>query len=405
MNTQLALRNLKLYLVFWLLREPLFWGPILIIFIQSASKMSLSEVYFMESACIIVAIILQVPTGALADLIGRKITMMIGVFLLIIMMIMFCSATTKLEMWLSNIVAFIGYSFISGADKALLYDSLLYLGREKEHRYLLGRFSGYSFLLSAGCSIICGWLAEVDLRLPLYLCLPPLVFNFALIWFFTEPPRQGERQGPDKRQKFSDYFLLMSKSVLFVANHRPVKWTIAFIAVVSVAGKLWFFSYNPYFQLVGLDLSSFGYIFCGLNLVAAVCSYQTQKIHDCLGDVGSQLAILSCLFLPIVLMGTFVLPMMAWLVVAQNFVRGYFNPFMTDFLNRHLDSENRATVLSIGSAVSEASQLVALLGFGFLLQTCQLATCLQILGVTVLVLGAFLLLMYFRIFKARAAAA
>ncbi|MEI6288661.1 MAG: MFS transporter [bacterium] len=394
MNKEKALRNVRLYAIFWMLKEPLFWGPVLIIFIQMASKMSLSEVYLMESACIVTAILLQVPTGALADLIGRKKTMMIGSGLLILMMLMFSCATTKWEMWLANIVAFAGYTFLSGADSALLYDSLRFLGRESEHRNLLGKMSGYRFVLVAVCALVCGWVSEINIRWPLYLCLPPLAINFLLLFFLTEPPYAG-----NKKYNSSGHFSLMKASVLFVANHKKVKWAIGFIVLVSVAGKLWFFSYNPYFQLVGLSLTKFGYIFCALNLVAAVSSYSTQKIHDRLGDVGSIIVILACLFVPILIMGTAVAPWAAWLVITQNFVRGYFDPFMTDFLNQYLDSENRATVLSVKSAVSELAQLIALLAFGGLLAVWSLPVCLQILGMTVLIGGAWLVFTYFRLFK------
>jgi len=392
MTTQQGWRNIKLYGIFWLLKEPLFWGPIVITFIQSISKMSLSEVYFMESACIIVAILLQAPTGALADKLGRKKTMIIGELLLVIMTLMFAAADSKLEMWLANIVAFAGYAFVGGADKALLYDSLKFLGLEKEHRRIIGKFYGRRFILVAGCSIAVGWLAEINIRIPLYMCLPPMAANLILVFFLTEPPHKNEQQ------KRENYFLFMLKSIVFVANHRAVKWTIAFTALVAMASKLWFFSYNPYFELVGLRLSDFGYIFAALNLVSALSSWLAHKIHHHLGDVGSQVMIVSCLFIPLMLMGAFPIAPFAWLVIVQNIVRGYLDPFMTDFLNQHLDSENRATVLSIGSGFSQLIEMFSLSGFGMALGILPLTTCLQLLGLTVLILGTILLMLYFKIF-------
>jgi len=100
-------------------------------------------------------------------------------------------------------------------------------------------------------------------------------------------------------------------------------------------------------------------------------------------------------------MGSFVIWPAALLVIVQNFVRGYFEPFINDFLQQYLDSENRATVLSIKSAVTSSVHVLSLLVFGWLLASWSLATCLQILGVSVLTFGAILIWSYRKIFVSK----
>ena len=312
------------------------------------------------------------------------------------MMLMFSLAESRLMMWLADIVCFAGITFVSGADSALLFDSLKFLGREGEHKKILGRALSWRYFLIAICSVVGGYLATINMRLPLFLCLPPMILNWLVAWWFTEAPFAGNSYY-DARE----HWRIMKTSVLFVANHLKVKWLISFMVLVSVAGKLWFFTYNNYFVEVGLPMWTFGWIFAALNVVAGVFSYRAHWLYSRLGDDISVIGVVLCLGLPILAMGSFVIWPAALLVIVQNFVRGYFEPFINDFLQQYLDSENRATVLSIKSAVTSSVHVLSLLVFGWLLASWSLATCLQILGVSVLTFGAILIWSYRKIFVSK----
>ena len=89
---------------------------------------------------------------------------------------------------------------------------------------------------------------------------------------------------------------------------------------------------------------------------------------------------------------------MVVLVLMQNVVRGYLKPFMGHFLHDHLDSDNRATVASVQSAVDGFGQVVLLGIFGLVLQVVSLPASLLLLGVFTLVAGGALLVAYPRVF-------
>lgn len=389
-----AERNVHLYYWFNALKESLFWGAVLIFYIQKVSGMSLSEIYLMESVCLSVAILVNIPTGALADLIGRKKLVNAGMLALIAMITMFSFAESRLTIWLANVMAFIGYSLVAGADSALLYDTLKFLGREDQHHRILSRSTAYRFYLAAICSIAAGYMAEIDIHWPVYAAIAPFVICLMISLRFTEPPLTEA-----SAYNLRSHWRLIWSSLIFVANHRRLKWIIALIVIVSVVSKLWFFTYNPYFEIAGLPLKSFGWIFFCLNLTAALSSHLSYRINARLGTEKSVLLIVSCLALPIIAMGSFVSQAAACLVLMQNVVRGYFSPFISDFMHKYLDSRNRATVDSIQSSVSQLVQMVALAAFGGLLKIATLPDCLIMLGSFALVSGAALWLSYRRIFR------
>ncbi len=393
MTTQEAEKNVRLYYWFRLLDEPLFWGPILITFISRVSGMSLSQIYVMESICVVGLFLLEIPSGALADLIGRRKTILIGSCLLFCDIMVFASAINPAMIWIANLIWVCGFSLISGADSALLYDTLKVLGRESEFKKIEGRAISYRLFLLAGCAITVGYLASINIRLPVYLSAGFKLLFVVVIYFFIEPPMT--RQG---RYNWREHLGLMKISILFVANHKNIKWIISFVVIIGVASKIWFFSYNPYFELVDLPLIYFGWLFCGLNIIAAISSFFSDWIARKIGDLGSIILILAVIGIPILLMGSYVAKIMVLLVLMQNIARGHLTPFIGHFLNQYLDSENRATVISIKSAVVSLGQFVMLGLFGWSLKLYNLPSCLQILGVFTLALSLVLIVSYWRIF-------
>jgi MFS family permease len=394
MTRKQAERNIRLYYWFQLFAEPFFWGPILILFLQEMAHMSLSQILVMESVVVSGLIFLEVPSGALADLIGRKKTIFMGVCLFTIDRVFFTIAFNPLMAWTGNIIWMVGYSLVSGADSAFLCDTLVVLGREDEFRKIQGRAISYRLAAIAVSSVFAGYLAEVHMRLPLAISLVTVFVNCFVVAKFKEPPRD-KMEGKQLR----DHWQLMKISVLFVANNMKVKWVIAFVVLIGAVSKVWFFTYNPYFVLVGLPVWTFGWIFFALGVIAAVSSYYADWLNKKIGDLVSVVVMILVIGIPIVLMGCIVTKAMAFIILLQNIVRGYIRPFTDHFLNSHLDSKNRATVLSIKSAAGSLGSTMMLGMFGWMVGLYPLPFCLKILGTFTLITGGIIILYYLKIFR------
>ncbi len=389
MEKKLVDRNLRLYAWFQALREPLFWGPVLITYIQQIGRMSLSQIYVMESIVVVAVMLLQIPGGAIADRLGRKRTMLIGMSILVLDSVLFGIGDSPAWMWAANLAWAFGYSLVSGADSALLYDTLATAGRTDDFKRIEGRTIAYRLLLMAFTSLSVGYLAGVNMRLPVLLGIPGILVAVGVVASMVEPPRT---------KSTAKHWDLMKLSVLFVANNRKVKWIIAYAVLLTVIGKVWFFTYNPYFELVDLPLSLYGWVFFGLNLVAAIFSGGAAWLAKRVPASTSITNMVLMTGASIVLMALVIAPAMVGLVLVQNVVRGYLKPFMGQFLHDHLDSENRATVASVQSAVDGFGQVVLLGIFGLVLQVASLPTSLLLLGVFTLAAGGALLVQYRSVF-------
>lgn len=142
MNKKHVRRNVVLYKLFVIFNEPLFWGPVVIASIQELGHMSLADIFFMESAVMVLCVLLNIPSGALADLIGQKTTIIIGRIFLLGSAIGFTTQYDPFTAWLANIMWAIGYSFQSGADVSFFYNFLKDNGLEKKFKKIEGCAGG-----------------------------------------------------------------------------------------------------------------------------------------------------------------------------------------------------------------------------------------------------------------------
>jgi MFS family permease len=380
MNDRECRRNLFLYRLYTTFNEPLFWGPIIIISLQKLAFMPLPDIYYMESAVLCISLLLDIPSGALADVIGRKRTVIIGRSFLFGSAFFFAIMSSPLQAWIGNILWAIGFSTQSGADTALLYDTLRECGRESEYKRIEGQAIGTRLLLVAFCSIATGLLADIHLRLPLCISLPFVLIPLVVSFFWKEPIRI-ENYSVEKQLN------LLKRGGLFVLHSVEVRWMVGFAALMATTSKLWFFTYNPYFELVGINISQYGVIFFLLNIVAWLSSHYAYKLESYMGERRSIVLMVLCVGAPILIMGFVPIWPFAYLVVVQNVVRGFMRPFVGDYMNRHIETDVRATVLSVQSSVSNLVSILGLAGFGFLIARFNLLNALIMLGLAVLSIG------------------
>lgn len=380
-------RNVFLYRLYVIFNEPLFWGPILTISLQRLAGMSLPEIYYMEAVVLCLCVALDAPSGAIADVIGRRRTIILGRIFLAGSIVCFALMTNALWAWIGNLLWAVGFTLQSGADTSLLYETLKEDGRESEYKTVQGQAVGTRFVLMAFTSLAVGFLAETDPRLPLYFCIPFVLVPLVAAFLWKEPILT-ERYSVGKQME------CLRQGIAFAFKSVQVRWMLGFAALILSTSKVWFFTYNPYFELVGVPLAHFGFIFFLLNIVAFLSSYYADRIESRLGERRCVLVAVLCVGGPIVLMALVPIHPFAYLVVVQNIVRGFMRPFLEDYIHHHITASDstvsiRATVMSLQTTVANLTAIVGLAGFGFLTGHLTLLTSLGILGFLCLALGGW----------------
>lgn len=91
----------------------------------------------------------EIPTGFLADIIGKKRSLLIGKGFIILYYLILIFSNNFAFIYISALIFGVGSTFISGTDEALLYDILLEDKNNKNTADYLGKFSAISIIILA----------------------------------------------------------------------------------------------------------------------------------------------------------------------------------------------------------------------------------------------------------------
>lgn len=388
------IRNIRVFYTHQLLLGlSALWAPILVIFQMQEVGLSLTQVMVGESIFAATIVLFEVPSGVFADRVGRKRTLLAGSVFIIIGIIIFAFAASFAQIIASQVFFGIGIAFRSGADSALLFDSLKALNREAEYQQVLGRYQTISYLTAVPMNIAGGLIAAwFGFRLTILLTGVFVALNFVNFLLLTEAPVQEEGKRPGKTALWYTW-----KALRYIWKHRIVRYTIAFSMIGALGMKLSFHTLNPYWEIWQAPVSYFGIAFAGYNLAAALTSHYAYKLIRKLGDLASLLTVLLLISGTFLVMAGFSVGIAAALIIPGIFqISRSLQPIaVNDMVNRVTYSHHRATVLSMKSFLQQVTQIVMLPVFGIVADGLGL---LSAFGWTALFIAVFGLLALYRLY-------
>jgi hypothetical protein len=317
--------------------------------------------------------------------------MLIGYGLNILGFIVFLSAYDPIMIWIGNIIWTIGFACISGTDTSLLFESMENLEESHLFKKIFGKAISRNMMLVSLGSLAGGFLYAIHPRLPMLLSLPGMIVAFTAVLLMKEPNGRG-------KYVLKEQISLIADSFVFVLRKRHLLWMIGFMVFVFAVGRVWFYTYNPYYEMAGLDVRWYGVLFFFSNIFSAMTSNWAHEIEDRIGEFGSLAGMIALLAVPIFLTGAIVALPLVLATLVHSFIRGYERPFFDSFMHKHVFSKNRATVLSVQSAARGLVGASALWIFGGLLAIYPLPSLLQMVGIFVGLAGIFFLITYKKIF-------
>lgn len=145
------------------------WGPIWIVYLQQRRNFTLTQASLLDAIFLISVAFSEIPTGVVADALGRKAIVVAGGALFTISLILYGLSASFVLLILVSVMRATAVSLISGAENALLYDVLLEQHREEEYTNISGKLMATKQISLALAAIFGGLIATVNLSLPFYL--------------------------------------------------------------------------------------------------------------------------------------------------------------------------------------------------------------------------------------------
>lgn len=360
--------------------------PTVVLFFQE-NGMDLQDIMVLQAIYSVTIALIEIPSGYMADVLGRKNSMIVGTTFGFLGMIIYTFSFGFWGFLPAAICLGVGQSFISGSDTALMYDSLLEMNREKDFVKFEGRTISMGNFAEAIAFIIGGFLAEISLRTPFYYQVG-IAFTGVVVAFLLVEPATSKLVNGLKHP-----FKKMKRIIQFsMKENKSLRWNIIYSAVLGCGTLTMAWLVQPIYKELSIDIVYFGIIGAVLNLIVAFSSFYVHKIEEIL---RTKFLLISFLFLIVGCYFMLSYYFSFWslgVLVIFYFVRGVATPVLRDYMNRLTPSEMRATVMSIRSFIIRVLFAVCSPFLGYVADVFSLQATFLLSGSIFFVLGGFTLL-------------
>ena len=362
--------------------------PIVVLFYED-NGLEMRHVFLLQAIYSISIVILEIPSGYFADALGRKYTLVIGTIMGFLGFLTYSFSYGFVGFLVAEIVLGIGQSLISGADSAMLYDTLQESGKKDQYIKFEGRMVSIGNFAEAIAGVLGGLLAGLSLRYPYYAQTLVAFIGIPAAILLIEP------------KKHRDIIKLKMNDILKIVkyalhDHKELKWNIIFSSVIGASTLTMAWFVQPYFEMVALPVTLFGIFWTMLNLTVGVSAIFAHKIEARLKQTKTMLWITILIPAGYIAVSRINALWGIGILFIFYFVRGVATPVLKDYINQLCDSNIRATVLSVRNFVIRI--FFAIIGplVGWYTDTFSLKAALLLSGIIFFILSAVTLIVYSR---------
>ncbi|WP_129408185.1 MFS transporter [Marinitoga lauensis] len=338
-------RNISIYPIYRFFINFRIIGPIVVPYLLFKG-LNYSQIMLLQSIYSISVFLFEVPTGSLADKVSRRLSLFLSGIFAALGLTLYILFNSFWIFAIAEILFGIGLTLSSGADSALLYESLNKLNRKSDFQIIEGKSNYYLFLGHAFGSIISGFLYSYNKFLPFWISTLSVVIGSITAYLFIETEREKSKHS---------YTIHIFKSFKVAINTPRIIWALLYAVFYGFTFRVGFWLYQPYFSQVNIEVKWFGVIFFGFNIVAALASkYLSPKIKD-IRPRKVLLTLMSLITLSFILPVIFISKFAIIFLSLQQIVRSLYRPTMNFYINHQVEDKYRATVISMISLAANLS--------------------------------------------------
>jgi MFS family permease len=367
--------------------------PVWVIFLQNKHGLTLTQITLIDVAFWMVMVFAEVPTGAFADTLGRKQSLLIGVILIAISNFAFALAPTFTLVLVANGIWAIALTFISGANMAFFYDSLRELGREADFPKYRGQLQAVALTSIAVSGAFGGVIGEWNMLATFLISGGLMVIAAGIVLTFKEPPREPDPESGGTLS-YGQTLKVAFGAIRENAGLRFVLLYSALLPVVIAPIRLTFM--QPYAIAIGLPIVALGFISVGIRGFQILGSLRAQKTVKKLGE-QTWLRLAPVLVLGgILAIGVFNNLIGIGIFALTAFASAATRPLVETLILRQTPGSVRATILSVDSLISRLLLSGIEISMGLLADSQGLPGMFMWMGVAFGVLMTILLVLWGR---------
>lgn len=320
-----------------------FFGAVMIPFFMLWGKISFTEIMILQAIFTFSVFLFEVPTGVVADWFGRKTSLVFAGIAGIIAPLIYVSYPNFWVFALAEVVWALGSALLSGADSALIYDSLKSVGDEKKSKKIFGRYASFGLAGMLVAAPLGSLIAQFwGIVMPMLFTSLPMIVALAISFTFKEPKEY-------KKKKEDSYLKTLRGGIKYLRGHRTLR--ILMIDYIAI-GTLAFFMiwvYQLILQSYDVSIGWFGFVLSVIIVGEIIVLNNIKYIERIFGGKRKYLNysafLVGVLFLVLAFVNNIYMALVSiFLIGAFGLTR---KNLYSSYLNKFIESHNRATVLSV----------------------------------------------------------
>ena len=316
--------------------------PIIVLFFKE-HDLSLTQVMLLQAIYSIVIVLFEIPSGFIADVFERKNVIFFSTIFSFFGYLIFSFFSGFYCFAIAQILVGIGGSLISGSDSSLIYDTLLQLKKNKAYTKIEGKNYAIGNFSESIAAILGGYLALTSLSLPIYIQTAVLFFSIPISLTLVEP-------SVNKKNRVEKSIKSMIDIMKFaIIKNKKIRYLIIYSSIMGFAtlSMAWFV--QPFLIEIHFYLGYYGILWAILNFSAGITSYNAYKIYEKMKSYNLLIFISLIMSISFIMLGLNITYLGLVFIFIIYFIRGIVTPILRNEININIESNKRATVLSIRS--------------------------------------------------------
>lgn len=334
----------------------------------------------LEAIMIITAVFTEIPTGAIADLLGKKNTLLVAYLIGAIGNLVMGFAPTFFWVSFGVIIATLGGSLSSGTVEALLYDSLLSIKQQKKYEKILGNISSIRMATLGIVALLGGYMYSISPGLPFIAVGLMKLIAFGIGLFLTEPPIDTETFS------LKNYLVQTKSGFRQFFTKRYLRQHLALLLITAIIVMNGHMLIDIQLVDIGWNEKQLGFIATGMYVFSSLMGQLAPVLSKKIGTVLTNLLSAVTIAITMIVISLFS-PLLATLfVVTRNGVIEIFGNTASMIINAHTISKYRATTLSTYTMLSNIPYVIGAFAIGKAMEIWSVNQIISILGLLLLLI-------------------
>lgn len=300
----------------------------------------MQEIFILKAIYSVAIVVMEIPSGWMADVWGRRKTLIMGSILGSAGFLLYSFSYGFWAFVLAEIILGIGHSFVSGADSAMLYDSLKADNKTNKYTREEGRIASAGNFAEAIAGVIGGFLAAMSLRTPFYFQLVVAAIAIPAAITLIEPKIHTIEHIHSIKK------IVRNIKNSFISNQN-LRISILLSSITGTATLTFAWLVQPFFKAIELPVEMFGIFWTALNLTVGISSVFAHKVELFFGKRWSIIFVILILSAGYFFSGIYITYWGLAFLFLFYLVRGIATPIFKNYINQYTESEVRATMLSV----------------------------------------------------------